>query len=62
VVLASRCAGGPVLEESYAGVGSETHLRSVGLLPAGDLAPLKARLRLMAAVAMGVSPADVFSG
>ncbi len=60
VVLASRCASGAVLEETYGGIGSETHLRSVGLIPAGTLAPLKARLRLMVALGMGKSPAEVF--
>lgn len=61
VVLASRCAAGPVLEETYGGVGSETHLRSIGLIPAGTLTPLKARLRLMVALALGKNPAEAFS-
>ena len=60
VVLASRCIGGPVLEETYGGVGSETHLRSIGLVPAGTLSPLKARLRLMVALALGRGAAEVF--
>jgi L-asparaginase len=61
VVLASRCVGGPVLAETYGGGGSESHLRSIGLIPAGTLAPLKARLRLMVALALGKSPAEAFS-
>ncbi|WP_166396183.1 asparaginase [Rubrobacter marinus] len=61
VVLASRCAGGPVLEETYGGVGSESHLRSIGLVPAGTLGPLKARLRLMVALAVGEDPVEAFS-
>ncbi len=60
VVLASRCAGGPILEETYGGVGSESHLRSIGLVPAGTLAPLKARLRLMVALALGMGAAEAF--
>lgn len=60
VVLASRCAGGPVLESTYGGVGSESHLREIGLQPAGALAPVKARLRLMVALALGRSAAEVF--
>ena len=60
VVLASRCAGGPVLESTYGGVGSETHLREIGLHLAGTLAPVKARLRLMTALALGKDAAEVF--
>lgn len=60
VVLASRCGAGPVLEETYGGVGSETHLISMGLIPAGTLAPLKARLRLMVALALGKSLDEAF--
>lgn len=62
VVLASRCVGGPVLEETYGGVGSETHLLEAGLLSAGALSPLKARLRLLTALALGMDPAEVFPG
>jgi L-asparaginase len=60
VVLASRCVSGPVLESTYGGVGSETHLRDIGLHPAGALAPIKARLRLLTALALGKSAAQVF--
>lgn len=60
VVLTSRCATGPVLEETYGGVGSETHLQEMGLLSAGLLTPLKARLRLMVALALGTEPGRVF--
>lgn len=60
VVLASRCSSGRVLEDTYGGVGSETHLRALGLHPAGTLAPIKARLRLMVALALGKSAAEVF--
>ena len=60
IVLASRCIGGPVLEDTYTGVGSETELLAIGLHPAGMLAPIKARLRLLAALALGRSAAEVF--
>ena len=60
VVLASRCISGPVLEATYGGVGSETYLRAIGLHSVGALAPLKARLRLLTALALGKSAAEVF--
>jgi L-asparaginase len=60
VVLASRCISGPVLERTYGGVGSETYLRAIGLHPAGALSPVKARLRLLIALALGKSAAEVF--
>lgn len=60
VVLASRSISGPVLEGTYGGVGSETHLRTIGLHLAGTLAPNKARLRLLVALALGKSAAEVF--
>lgn len=60
VVLASRCAAGVLLQSTYTGVGSEQHLLSMGLLPAGQLTPLKARLRLMVALASAVDPTEVF--
>ena len=59
-VLASRCVGGPVLEETYGGVGSETHLTEVGLRPVGLLSPLKARLRLLTALALGMDASEAF--
>jgi L-asparaginase len=60
IVLASRCIDGPILEGTYGGVGSETHLRSIGLHSAGELAPIKARLRLLTALALGKGAAEVF--
>ena len=60
VVLASRCIDGPILESTYGGMGSETHLRSIGLHSAGALAPIKARLRLLTALALGKGAAEVF--
>jgi L-asparaginase len=60
VVIASRCAGGPILRRTYSGPGGEEHLRSIGALAAGRLHPLKARLRLSVALALGRSPDEVF--
>lgn len=60
IVLASRCLSGPVLESTYGGVGSETHLLSLGLCSAGVLSPLKARLRLLVALALGRDAEEVF--
>lgn len=54
VVLASRCSTGPVLRHTYAYPGSEIDLLSAGLLHAGDLCGLKARL-LIALVLMCTS-------
>jgi L-asparaginase len=59
-VLASRCVGGPVLEETYRGVGSETYLIEAGLQPVGLLSPLKARLRLLTALALDMDASEVF--
>ncbi|SRR6266511_3219811 len=60
VVLASRCGAGPLLGDTYAGEGSERHLRSLGVVPAGCLAPLKARLRLQVALALQRPLREVF--
>jgi L-asparaginase len=58
VVIASRCGAGPTLGGTYGGPGGEGHLRALGALPAGRLHPLKARLRLSVALALGL-PLDV---
>jgi L-asparaginase len=60
VVLATRCVSGGLLTATYAGAGTETDLLQAGLHPAGDLHPLKARLRLLVALALGKSVEEVF--
>ncbi|HKU96994.1 MAG TPA: asparaginase, partial [Vineibacter sp.] len=46
IVVASRAGGGPLLRHTYEGPGSEIALRAGGLIFAGRLPPLKARLLL----------------
>jgi len=60
VVLASRTGSGPLLESTYGGAGSETHLRDIGVRSAGMISPLKARLRLMVGLALGKDVMEVF--
>jgi L-asparaginase len=60
VVIATRCGAGPTLTQTYRGAGSETQLLELGVIPAGDLSPLKARLRLMVALGLGREPRNVF--
>ncbi|MCU1662452.1 MAG: L-asparaginase [Pseudonocardia sp.] len=61
VVLASRCADGPQLRRTYAGTGSETQLLEAGLIPAGILSPVKARLRLLFGLSAGLSETELFA-
>jgi L-asparaginase len=60
VVLASRCAEGPILTRTYAGPGTETELLGMGLIPAGCLSAVKSRLRLLVALELGIPPTEVF--
>ena len=54
IVLTSRTGAGAVLQSTYGGfAGSETDLLEAGLIPAGDLDSLKARVALTLALASG---------
>lgn len=59
VVLSSRTGSGPVLTTTYSGPGSEVDLIGRGLVPAGRLDPLKARLLLLVALACGAEGGDI---
>lgn len=60
VVVASRCPDGALLAHTYGGAGSETELRRAGLLFAGTLSPVKARLRLAFGLSAGISAGELF--
>lgn len=60
VVLASRCTAGQVLRSTYGGEGSEGHLLSAGVVSAGSLSPLKARLRLLFGLSAGLEADRIF--
>lgn len=62
VVMSTRCASGPVLTSTYAGSGSETDLLSRGVISAGELPPVKARIRLLVGLGLGMSPQALFPG
>ena len=49
-----------VLTFTYRSVGAERDLIPQGLLPAGNLQPLKARLRLVAGLSLGLALAAIF--
>ena len=59
VVVASRAGGGPLLRRTYESPGSEIALRAHGLIYAGRLPPLKARLLLDLLLRAGTDRAGI---
>lgn len=60
VVVASRCAAGTTLRRTYAVPGTEIDLQRHGLVLAGSISALKARLRLAVAIGAGAATEAAF--
>jgi L-asparaginase len=59
VVMTSRTRSGPVLHATYGFPGSEQDLRRNGVLGAGSLGAMKARILLMVLLRSGLGPAEL---
>jgi L-asparaginase len=59
VVLASRAGAGPLLRSTYDFTGSERQLLAGGLIPAGELDGLKARILLTLAITVSAGQSEV---
>lgn len=59
VVLTSRSRKGSLMTDTYGFIGSETHLRKMGVVFGEDLTADKVRLKLMLLLSKGVSHAEI---